>query len=207
MRKMLRFCAIAAVFFTMSNIIVGAANAQTESFRLADVQTEILKSWSRKIKDATKRFEVLDRFNDEAVLDRETQLVWERAPQDPFLPGTFSVAVEHCYARIMGGRMGWRLPTVEELTSLLVETPTANPEVIRAALPSGHPFIGIRSGNRPGSAYWSITASSASFGEGRFTVAVNEPEVSTVALETNLEAIHPTWCVRGPGGGQSSREP
>jgi len=81
MRKILRFCAIAAVFFAMSNIIIGAAAAQTESFRPADVQTEILKSWSREIKDATKRFEVLDRFNDEAVLDRETQLVWQREPK------------------------------------------------------------------------------------------------------------------------------
>jgi hypothetical protein len=81
MRKILRFCAIAAVFFAMSNIIIGAAAAQTESSRPADVQTEILKSWSRKIKDATKRFEVLDRFKDEAVLDREPQLVWQREPK------------------------------------------------------------------------------------------------------------------------------
>ena len=181
MRKIISLCAAVAVFFAMSNIVV----------ETADAQTVILKSWSRKINDPKKRFEVLKKFNHEAVLDREPQLVSERAPQDPFLPGTFSVAVAHCYARIVGDRMGWRLPTVEELTSLLAETPTTNPEVIRAALPSGHPFIGIRSGDRPagdrpGSAYWSITAGSASFGEGRFTVAVNELEVSTVALETNL---------------------
>jgi Protein of unknown function (DUF1566) len=197
MRKMMSLCAIVVVFFAMNNIAVGTADAQTET----------LRSWSRKINNARERFEVLHQFNDEAVLDRETQLVWERAPQDPFLPGTFSVAVADCYARIAGGRMGWRLPTVEELTSLLVETPTSNPQVIRAALPPGHPFIGIRSGDRPGSAYWSITAGSNSFGNGRFTVAVNEPEVSTVVLETNLEVVHPNWCVRGPGGGQSSREP
>jgi hypothetical protein len=202
---MMSLCALVAVFWAMNSLTIGTAAAQTET----------LKSWSRKIPNARERFEVLHQFNDEAVLDRETQLVWERAPRDPFpgFRGTFAQAVADCYARLAGGRMGWRLPTVEELTSLLVETPTRNPDVIRAALPQGHPFIGIRSGNRFESAYWSITAGfftpsagGPSFG-GRFTVAVNEPEVSTVALDTNLEAVNSNWCVRGPGGGQSSREP
>jgi Protein of unknown function (DUF1566) len=195
--KIMSRSAMVAVLFALSNIVIGSANGQTEN----------LKSWSRKIDNARNRFETLTRFDNEAVLDRETQLVWEREPQDPFLPGTFTVAVDDCYNRIVGGRMGWRLPTLEELTSLLVETPTTNPQVVRAALPDGHPFIGIRSGDRPESAYWSITAGSNTFGEGRFTVAVDEPEVSTVVLETDLEIVHPNWCVRGPGGGQSSREP
>jgi hypothetical protein len=43
--------------------------------------------------------------------------------------------------------MGWRLPTVEELASL-VDPTTANP-----ALPSGHPF------NYVSSHYWSATTS------------------------------------------------
>jgi hypothetical protein len=206
MRKILRFCAIAAVFFAMSNIIIGAAAAQTESSRPADVQTEILKSWSRKIKDATKRFEVLDRFKDEAVLDREPQLVWQREPKDKpfssFFETDFFGAVRHCYTVTTGGRMGWRLPTAEELTSLLVETPTVNPEIPRAALPPGHPFIGITSAR-----YWSISEGSFNSAPARYVVAPNEPEISTVTTEVNLEAIHPTWCVRGPGGGQSSREP
>lgn len=202
---MVNLYAIVAVWWAMQSLTLGTAVAQTDT----------LKSWSRKIPHARERFEVLHHFHDEAVLDKETQLVWERAPRDPFpnFRGTFALAVAECYNRLAGGRMGWRLPTVEELTSLLVETPTRNPHVIRAALPQGHPFLGIRSGNRLESAYWSITEGSfipspggPSFG-GRFSVAVNEPEVSTVALETNVEAVHSTWCVRGPGGGQSSREP
>jgi Protein of unknown function (DUF1566) len=195
MKKTMSRCAVVAVVFALSNIVVGNVNGQAEN----------LKSWSIKIDNARARFEVLGRFDSEAVLDRETQLVWEREPLDLLFPGTLAVAVEDCYNRIVGGRMGWRLPTLEELTSLLVEAPTTNPEVVRAALPDGHPFIGIRLGDRPESAYWSITAGSSTFGTGRFTVAVNEPEISTIALETDLEVVH--WCVRGPGGGQSSREP
>ena len=38
-----------------------------------------LKSWSNKI-PAAKRFVALADFNNEAVLDRETGLVWEQAP-------------------------------------------------------------------------------------------------------------------------------
>jgi hypothetical protein len=36
-----------------------------------------LESWDDQIKNAT-RFKVLPEFNNEAVLDKETQLVWQR---------------------------------------------------------------------------------------------------------------------------------
>jgi hypothetical protein len=108
MRKIMSLCAIMAVFFAMNNIAV----------RTADAQTETLKSWSRKIDNARERFEVLHQFNDEAVLDRETQLVWERAPKDKpfssFFETNFFGAIRHCYTVTTGGRMGWRLPTAEE---------------------------------------------------------------------------------------------
>ena len=37
-----------------------------------------LKSWDDKIPNATQRFKVLSEFGGSAVLDKETQLVWER---------------------------------------------------------------------------------------------------------------------------------
>jgi len=171
--------------------------------RTAEAFDTEVQSWSRKINK--HRFVVLKKFNGEAVLDRETQLVWQKEPKDQpdssFYETEFFGAVRHCYRVTTGNRMGWRLPTAEELTSLLEETPT-HLGILRAALPPNHPFIGITS-----SRYWSITAGSFNAIPGRYVVAMDEPEISTVALETDLEAIHPTWCVRGPGGGQSTREP
>ncbi len=78
-----------------------------------------LKSWSNIIPTA-KRFVVLGDFNNEAVLDRETGLVWERSP-DPN-SRTWYDAVRSCWLRQVGGRMGWHLPTVEELGSLVDPT-------------------------------------------------------------------------------------
>jgi len=97
-----------------------------------------------QILPAAERFQLV--MNNEAVLDKETGLVWDRSPST----GTYSwfAACANCYQREVGGRMGWRLPTVEELSSL-VDPSTENP-----ALPIGHLFIGVQSHT-----YWSSTIS------------------------------------------------
>jgi hypothetical protein len=102
--------------------------------------------WDQQINKPT-RFKVLNDFDGTAFLDRETGLVWEKSPDSSGrgwheTPG-------HCYTREVGGRKGWRLPTIEELASLL-DTSNSMP-----ALPSGHPFTLDRlqqMGN-----YWSAT--------------------------------------------------
>jgi hypothetical protein len=104
-----------------------------------------LKSWSNVI-PAAKRFVVLGDFNNEAVLDRETGLVWQRTAEGT--PRTWVDAVRTCWTRQVGGRAGWHLPTIEELASLIDPTiPSPGP-----ALPSGHPFQNIVQ-----STYWSST--------------------------------------------------
>lgn len=52
-----------------------------------------------------------------AVLDRETGLVWERQPNATEV--TWSSALERCVTSQHGGRYGWRMPSVDELSSLL----------------------------------------------------------------------------------------
>ena len=68
------------------------------------------------------------------MLDRETGLVWQRTPEVPGRASNFPDAVSACYVAATGGRKGWRLPTPEELLSL-VDPTQSNP-----ALPPGHPF-------------------------------------------------------------------
>lgn len=91
-------------------------------------------SWDQKI--ATGRFVVLSNFSNEAVLDRETGLVWWKRVEEssPY------IATGYCATSTKGGRMGWRLPTISEVTSLL--DPSINNGAV-PPLPVGHPFENI----------------------------------------------------------------
>jgi hypothetical protein len=101
-------------------------------------------SWDQTLPPST-RFIVLSNFNNEAVLDRETGLVWERSPVGALGTDWFN-AVSACERLIVANRLGWRLPSVQELTSLIDPT-QSNP-----ALPPGNPFGGIV--GLVGSLYW-----------------------------------------------------
>ena len=102
---------------------------------------EIPPTWSQKLPAAQRFVLVLDGAG---VLDKETGLVWEKSPDTT--QRTWAPAVSYCYNKVVGGRKGWRLPTVAELASL-VDTTQSNP-----ALPSGHPFQNVQSDY-----YWSST--------------------------------------------------
>lgn len=97
-------------------------------------------SWHHSL-PTSQRFElVLD--NDEAVLDRTTGLVWQRDTDSEFK--SWTNAMNSSWGITIGGRMGWRLPTIEELATL-VDT-SQDP-----ALPNGHYFTNVKFG------YWSST--------------------------------------------------
>ena len=74
-------------------------------------------SWNRKIINAQERFRVLSEFNNEAVLDRETGLVWERTPSTQAVQWPNARLL--CAQKGVGGRGGWRLPAFDELSSLV----------------------------------------------------------------------------------------
>jgi hypothetical protein len=138
-------------------------------------------AWDQTL-EAKKRFEVLTNMNSEAVLDKETGLVWEQSPS----MSTFDwySAQRHCNRLITGGRLGWRLPTIQELASLMDPT-QSNP-----ALPPGHPF-----GNVQSSIYWSATTSASNPDNAWFGYFFNV----TVFLIPKSESWN-AWCVRGGQG-------
>lgn len=74
--------------------------------------------------------------SDDVVFDKETGLVWERAPIAE--AKGWDAAIVYSYAKAVAGRKGWRLPTIEELLTL-VDPTQSNP-----TLPVGHPFINVK---------------------------------------------------------------
>ena len=94
------------------------------------VAAEPLPTWDNVI-NGPGRFRVLRDFNNAAVLDRETGLVWEQSPDT--VTRDWLVAHRFCIDRAVGNRnrKGWRLPTVQEIVSLV--DPTQN----LSSLPGG----------------------------------------------------------------------
>jgi hypothetical protein len=149
------------------------------SLALADPGT----TWEKKI-DGPERFRVLSQFGGAAVLDKETGRVWEQSPST--VSGAWFGAHQFCYQKEVGGRKGWRLPTIEELASL-VDTSQVNP-----SLPLGHPFSNVQLSN----AYWSAT-SNVEFPENAHVVFFNDGGVSH-GQKINTAPFD--WCVRGGQG-------
>ena len=161
---------------------------------------EIPPAWSQAL-PASERFVLV--LGGVAVLDKETGLVWQRQPWTPFGGSElWADAFEGCHALRLGGRMGWRLPAVAELSSLL--DPTTGQA--GAFLPSGHPFIGIDSLN----SYWTATTAGAGQRYGVFGglhVGIGCPGIPACsgsreyfAQPASETTAHQTWCVRGGAG-------
>ena len=143
-------------------------------------------SWDQTLPVAT-RFIVLSNFAGAAVLDRETGLVWEKSPDTPST--TWAVAQRSCNQKTVGGRKGWRLPTIQDLASLIDPTVPLGPTL---TLPIGHPFINVQSSP----AYWSATSESQS----PSTIAWDVLFSAGVVNITPKSASQPVWCVRGGQG-------
>jgi Protein of unknown function (DUF1566) len=147
-----------------------------------------LKSWSNVIPPA-KRFVVLADFNNHAVLDRETGLVWEKTPNPIPAVGEWHGARYACINTNVGGRKGWRLPSIPELASLIDLSATAAP-----MLPPGHPFTtGFTSVQSV--SFWSATASTELPTTVAWFVNFFDGNVDT-SNQGNAPDLR-VWCVRG----------
>ena len=179
-----------ALFFAFGTILLASlvptpAAAQTT----ANGPYYALPAWDQKLQCDTPatcpRFIVLANWRN-AVLDRETGLVWQRSPSGSF-PSDWASAHFHCttYDDIEE-RYGWRLPAIQELASLLTNRPGAG-------LPPGHPFQFGAGVMRFWSASTVVGAPTQAWGiffdSGSFANSVKTSDQMSGA-----------WCVRGGAG-------
>ena len=151
------------------------------------------QSWD-KVLAASRRFVVLDAFGGEAVLDKETGLVWQRTlgrggVLDADDRRNWFGAHNQCVTQQTGNRRGWRLPTIQELATLT----DPSLEFPNLVLPEGHPFILTTVGEPP--TFWS---------------ASTDASIPTVARIIHFNSGNPLrlakdgfafiWCVRGGQG-------
>jgi hypothetical protein len=128
------------------------------------------------------RFEILEEFERVAVLDRQTELIWERHPGETSM--SWANAPMHCALKSVGGRKGWRLPSFLELMTLV--QPSLDLDSSSISLPHGHPFRGVQAAS-----YWTSTPLDSD--------ARQAYSVDFIAGDVSIRyknQIHPTWCVR-----------
>ena len=182
------FAIIGALALALVAVLAGIADAGPlnplagpgSTMRTLD---ELSGAWSRDLPTAggcdSARFDCV--LGDNAVLDRNTGLVWDRSP---FPANPYFTAIVGCLTSDEGGVMGWRLATAAELLTLV------KPGATNPALPAEHPFI-----NPLNVDYWTATFTP---GSSTLLIGVN---MGTGGLTTTLNSTSgnaPYWCVRGP---------
>jgi uncharacterized protein DUF1566 len=78
------------------------------------------------------------------VKDNQTGFIWEQEPDR--IHDVWGASVSRCATKTVGGKTGWRAPSVDELKTLI------DPSQHDPALPAGHPFSNIKS-----EIYWTAT--------------------------------------------------
>jgi hypothetical protein len=129
------------------------------------------------------RFQILEEYKGEAVLDTETHLIWERTPSSA--ETAWANASLRCALTSTGGRLGWRLPSFFELMTLVEPAPPAT--AARPSLPSGHPFHGVRA-----DPYWTTSSQDT---EPTNAYAIDFLRGDVTSRPKNR--AHAWWCVRG----------
>jgi len=142
-------------------------------------------SWDLRI-DKAARFKVLKAFGSQAVLDKETGLVWEQAPGAQ--ADSWSIAMTICLRTAIGGRGGWRLPRFEELATLI--------DPASGAMPVGHPF------DAPPGDYWTATTHFDDSGPLSDLVLLLDSEdgATIFTAKDSSGFLIRVWCVRGGAG-------
>jgi hypothetical protein len=169
-----------AVFLISAPVFPGDLNPPgppSSTFKSLD---QIPPTWDQ-ILPAAQRFKLV--IGGEAVLDKETGLVWEKSPSSRTFDWVNDDIFFHCNTLRKGNRLGWRVPTVQELATLV--------DASTGGLPEGHPFSNVQS-----AAYWSANTYALDT-KYAWIVFFRSSEVNA---QLKTEANTFLWCVRGAGG-------
>ena len=138
MKKLYSTLIAAVALGVFATLVLAAAAPSVTIQTVLDAINRIPPAWSQ-ILPAAERFVLV--MGGAGVLDKETGLVWEQSP-DGTTTSIWEDAQVVCNLKAVGNRKGWRVPSVNELASLLDPTnPAGNPD-----LPVGHPFSTVQSG-------------------------------------------------------------
>ena len=140
------------------------------------------RAWNQTL-PVSERFVLV--MGDQAVLDNETALVWHRFP-DTSGSFTWGQAISGCWVSEFGGRLGWRLATIVELSTLIDRSQAP-------ALPAGHPFVL----NLPAPDVWSSTTTPGAPDEAQ-TMDIDGGFLGGSQKDGPVGLWR--WCVRGGGG-------
>ena len=122
---------------------------------------------------------VIAENNRQAVRDKQTGLVWEQSPALDM--SDWEMAQRRCSSSHAEGGTDWRVPTVQELRTLV------EPSSIDVKLPADHPFANVEP-----SIYWSSTERKEN---GAYASFVNFSSGGSATLEKYMPSF--VWCVRG----------
>ncbi len=178
-KVILLLCALYLVL--VNNTAFAASPGRVSTTTLNDIPPV----WSKTLQcdtTACPRFELV--MGGAAVLDHETGLVWEQSPSSTTYAWTNAFLV--CQDENIGNRLGWRLPTVDELASLVDPTVAAP----GPTLPSGHPFGNVQQ------IYWTATSWPAPIADTAWAVSFSVGHAGGNGKANTFNV----WCVRGGQG-------
>lgn len=121
------------------------------------------------------------------MLDRETGLIWEQTPKDPTADAGWAFALSACQEAKTGGRMGWRLPGINELLSLA--QPDLNLNLVLPNSPFNINVIGVL--------FWTSTMDQ---GGQAYGVRFGGLGIGGTIVDVPTNSGLGSWCVRGGQG-------
>jgi hypothetical protein len=179
--KSIRMTVYVIVGFLLAGFSFGNTIAFSAPPSKEDPHAGVTQNWDKNLPSAS-RFSVLPSFNNQAVRDNNTGLVWEQTID--LTNRVWPQALAVCANKTVGGTGGWRLPSIVELKSVL-DTSLSAPYINGVFTSSG--IIAFNN-------WWSATTSTVNSGDA-WIVDINDGRANGNSKSSGQGLA---WCVRGP---------